>query len=113
MAVPQDLYDAATVDGAGAVYRFRYVVIPLLANLYIACTLLCTIWMLADFNTADIVSSGAPQGETEVLATMGVDYLLEKGKPAFGAAVAFSALPLLSPLGVLLVSRLRTREVQL
>lgn len=113
MAIPQDLYDAATVDGAGALQRFMYLVVPLLANLYIVCTLLCAIWMLADFNTTDIVSSGAPQGDTDVLATMGVDYLLEKGKPAMGAAVAFSALPLLIPVGILLVSRLRAREVQL
>ena len=113
MAIPQDLYDAATVDGAGVLHRFRYLVVPLVANLYIVCTLLCTIWMIADFNAADIVSSGAPQGETDVLATLSVDYLLEKGKPALGAAVGISMLPLLVPVGVLLISRLRAREVQL
>jgi multiple sugar transport system permease protein len=113
MAIPQDLYDAAEVDGADSWRRFRYVVGPLLANLYIVCTLLCTIWMLGDFNTPEIVSGGAPDGSTAVLATLGVDYLMEKGKPALGAATVISALPLLIPVGLLLVRRLRAREVQL
>ena len=113
MAIPQDLYDAADIDGATGFRRFRHLVIPLLANLYLVCTLLCTIWMLGDFNTPEIVSGGAPQGQTTVLATLGVNYLLEKGKPALGVAVVISALPLLVPVAWLLVRRMRHAEVQL
>src|SRR5215470_3502140 len=58
MAIPQDLYEAAEIDGATGLRRFVHVVVPLLANLYLICTLLCAIWMIADFNTADIVTSG-------------------------------------------------------
>ena len=113
MAIPQDLYDAADVDGASGFRRFVHLVVPLLGNLYLVCTLLCTIWMLGDFNTPDIVSGGAPQGSTSTLATLGVDYLMEKGQPALGAAAVVSALPLLIPIGILLVRRLRRSEVQL
>jgi multiple sugar transport system permease protein len=113
MAIPQDLYEAAEIDGAGTFRRFAHLVLPLLANLYLACTLLCTIWMIGDFNTPEIVSGGAPDGSTEVLATLGVDYLMEKGKPDLGIAVVVSALPVLIPLGVLLVRRFRKTEVQL
>ena len=74
MAIPQDLYDAADIDGATGLRRFVHVVIPLLANLYLICTLLATIWMIGDFNTPDMVSGGAPHGSTAVLATLGVDY---------------------------------------
>jgi multiple sugar transport system permease protein len=113
MAIPQDLYDAAAIDGATGYRRFRHLVVPLLANLYLVCSLLCTVWMIGDFNTPEIVSGGAPQGSTDVLATLGVDYLLEKGKPALGVAVAISALPLLIPVAVLLLRRMRRSEVQL
>jgi multiple sugar transport system permease protein len=113
MAIPQDLYDAANIDGATGFRRFLHLVVPLLANLYLVCTLLATIWMLGDFNTTDLVSSGAPNGESEVLATLGVDYMMEHGRPALGVAAVMTALPLLIPLGVLLVRRLQTREVQL
>lgn len=114
MAIPQDLYDAAAIDGATSIRRFIHLVIPLLANLYIVCTLLNAIWMLGDFNTVEMVSSGAPAFEsTNVLATLGVDYLFDEGRPALGVAVVISALPALIPLGVMLIRRMQMREVQL
>ena len=48
-----------------------------------------------------------------MLATLGIDYLLEEGKPALGVAAAMSALPLLIPIAVALMRPLQTREVQL
>jgi multiple sugar transport system permease protein len=113
MAIPQDLYDAAEVDGATGFRRFVHLVGPLLANLYLVCTLLAAIWMLGDFNTPDLVSGGAPVGSTAVLATLGVEYLLEQANPGLGVAVVMTALPVLVPLGILLIRRLHTREVQL
>jgi multiple sugar transport system permease protein len=113
MAIPEDLYDAADIDGATGFRRFVHLVVPLLANLYLVCTLLSTIWMIGDFNTPDLVSGGAPLDATKVLATLGVDYLVEQGQPALGAAVVMTALPVLIPLGILLIRRLHTKEVQL
>jgi multiple sugar transport system permease protein len=113
MAIPQDLYDAADIDGATGVRRFAYLVVPLLANLYLVCTLLATIWMIGDFNTPDLVSGGAPVDATKVLATLGTEYLLEQGNPGLGVAVVMTALPALIPLGILLIRRLHAREVQL
>lgn len=113
IAIPDELYDAAAIDGATGFRRFIHLVIPLLANLYLVCTLLSTIWMIGDFNTVEMVSSGAPNGDTDVLATLGVDTLLEHGKPALGVATVMSALPVLIPIGILLMRRLQVREVQL
>jgi multiple sugar transport system permease protein len=113
MAIPQDLYDAADIDGATGLRRFVHVVVPLLANLYLVCTLLSTIWMIGDYNTPDLVSSGAPLGSTEVLATQGIDYLFDRGNPQLGVAAIMAALPVLIPIGVLLIRRLQTTEVQL
>jgi multiple sugar transport system permease protein len=113
MAIPQDLYDAADIDGATGFRRFVHLVVPLLGNLYLICTLLCSIWMIGDFNTADIVTSGAPNGETDVLATLGVDYLFDHGRPDLGVAAAVSVLPVLIPIGIALMRRLQQREVQL
>jgi multiple sugar transport system permease protein len=113
MAIPQDLYDAAAIDGASGFQRFAHLVVPLVANLYLACTLLAALWAIGDFVTPDMVSSGAPDGSTDVLATVGVDYLLDSGKPALGIAATMCALPLLIPLAVGLMRTLGTREVQL
>lgn len=113
MAIPQDLYDAADIDGATGFRRFVHLVVPLLGNLYFVCSLLATIWMIGDFNTTDIVSGGAPNGTTDVLATLGVDYLFDAGKPELGVAAIMAALPVLIPVAILLIRRLQTREVQL
>jgi multiple sugar transport system permease protein len=59
------------------------------------------------------VSGGAPLDSTQVLATLGVEYLVEQGNPGLGVAVVMTALPVLIPLGILLIRRLHTREVQL
>ena len=71
MAIPQDIYEAAAVDGATGIRRFTFVTFPLLANLYLISTLLSTLWTIGDFNTTYFVSSGAPALQTEVLATYG------------------------------------------
>jgi multiple sugar transport system permease protein len=48
-----------------------------------------------------------------VLATLGVEYLFDQGNPGLGVAVVMTAVPMLIPLGILLIRRLQTREVQL
>ena len=70
MAIPQDIYEAAAIDGATGIRRLIYVTFPLLANLYLVCTLLSTLWTLGDFTTVYFVSSGAPALPTDVLATL-------------------------------------------
>src|SRR5207253_3200548 len=55
MSIPQEIYDAAKVDGATGLKRFLYVTFPLLANLYLVLTLLATIFLLGDFNSVYFV----------------------------------------------------------
>ena len=109
MAIPRELYEAADVNGATGIGRFVYVTFPLLANLYLVCTLLSTIWALGDFNIVHFVSGGGPALTTHVLATLGIRDAFELGDPRMGMSVAISALPLL----ILLMRRLAKGEVQI
>jgi multiple sugar transport system permease protein len=113
MAIPQDLYEAAKVDGATGIRRFIYVTFPLLANLYLVCTLLSTIWTLGDFNTVYFVTGGGPALSTHVLATLGIRDAFQVAQPELGMAAVMSALPLLIPLVIILMRKLATSEVQL
>jgi multiple sugar transport system permease protein len=113
MAIPQELYEAARVDGATGLRRFVHVTFPLIANLYLVCTLLSTIWTLGDFNTVNFVSGGGPALQTHVLATLGIRDAFELSKPELGMAAVISALPLLVPLVILLMRKLSRSEVQL
>jgi len=110
--IPRDIYDAAEVDGATGSRRFVHITFPLLANLYLICTLLSTLWTLGDFTTVYLVSGGGPAGSTEVLATLGFRYAFDAAKPALGVAAVMSAVPLLIPIVIILMRRLQTSEVQ-
>ena len=113
MAIPRELYEAAEVDGATGLRRFVHVTVPLMANLYLVCTLLDTIFALGDFNATYFVSGGGPAMSTEVLATLGIRYAFTTALPRLGVAAVMTALPLLIPLVVILMRKLRMKEVQL
>jgi multiple sugar transport system permease protein len=113
MAIPQDIYEAAEIDGASGYRRLVHVTFPLLANVYLICTLLSTVWTLGDFPTVYFVSSGAPARSTEVLATYGFHEAFDFGYPNLGVAAMMSALPLLIPLVILLMRRIRLTGLQL
>jgi multiple sugar transport system permease protein len=113
MAVPQELYEAAAVDGATGLRRFAHVTLPLMANLYLVCVLLDMVFALGDFNSTFFVSGGGPAMSTEVLATLGIRYAFTLAQPRLGVATVMSALPLLIPLVVILMRRLRPSEGQL
>ena len=113
MRISRDIYDAAEVDGATGVRRFVHVTFPLLANLYLVCTLLFTLWTLGDFTTVYLVSGGGPSGATEVLATLGFHYAFDLANPPLAVAAVMSALPVLIPIVIVLMRRVQTSEVQL
>ena len=112
MKIPRDIYDAAEVDGATGSRRFVHVTFPLLANLYLICTLLSTLWTLGDFTSVYLVSGGGSASSTEILATLGFHYAFDAAKPALGVAAVMSAVPVLIPIVIVLMRRLQTSEVQ-
>jgi multiple sugar transport system permease protein len=113
MAIPQELYEAAEVDGATPLRRLAHVTLPLMANLYLVSTLLSTIWSLGEFNAVFFVTGGGPAMATEVLATLGIRQAFIMGEPRLGVAAVMSALPVLIPIVLVLMRRLRRAEVQL
>jgi multiple sugar transport system permease protein len=113
LAIPQDLYEAADIDGATGYRRFVHITVPLLGNLYLICTALAAIWIIGDFTAVSLVSGGAPALSSQVLATLSVRYAYDIGNPGLGIAAALSALPVLIPVVILLIGRIERREVQL
>jgi lactose/L-arabinose transport system permease protein len=62
--IPKDLYDAASVDGAGSVVRFLRITVPLLRPVILFCTVLGTIGTLQLFTEPYILTSGGPANAT-------------------------------------------------
>jgi multiple sugar transport system permease protein len=75
--------------------------------------LLSTLFTLGDFNSVNFISGGGPAFSTHVLATLAIRDAFEVVRPDLGVAVVMSALPLIIPLVILLMRKLRTTEVSL
>jgi ABC-type sugar transport system permease subunit len=55
LGIPEEMYDAAKVDGAGAWHRFRYVTIPLLGNTLLLESVIMVAGTLQSFTNAEII----------------------------------------------------------
>jgi multiple sugar transport system permease protein len=105
LAIGQDLYEAAEVDGASWWQKFRFITWPSVMTLYLTCTLLSMIWTLGDFNSVYLLTGGGPADLTHVLATLGIRYLrLDQLDHSMAAIVC--ALPLVLPLVYVMMKRL-------
>ncbi|MBI3030296.1 MAG: sugar ABC transporter permease [Candidatus Rokubacteria bacterium] len=60
--IPEELYDAAKVDGASAVGRFVYVTLPHIRGILFVVILLRSIWMFTKFDTVWLMGEGAGAG---------------------------------------------------
>jgi multiple sugar transport system permease protein len=105
LAISQDLFEAADVDGASWWQKFRFITWPSVQTLYLTCTLLSMIWTLGDFNSVYLLTGGGPADLTHVLATLGIRYLrLDQLDLSMAAIVC--ALPLVLPLVYVMMKRL-------
>ena len=105
--VPPELYEAATIDGAGGWQRFRYVTLPLLRPIILIVTLFSVIFTFADFQLVYVLTHGGPQNATQLFATYAFDIAMGAGQLGLGASVALAMLPALALLIVALTIYLR------
>jgi multiple sugar transport system permease protein len=105
LAIPGELYEAASVDGASSWQKFKYITWPSLQTLYVTSTILSMIWTLGDFNSVYLLTGGGPADLTHVLATLGIRYLrLDQVDMAMATIVC--AMPLVLPLVWFMMKRL-------
>ena len=102
--VPAFLYEAATLDGAGAWQRFRHVTLPALRPALLFTTLIATITGLQLFDLVFAMTSGGPVFHTESV----VMYLYEKGFVEFQMGYA-SAIAWVLFLIILIISAVQLR----
>jgi multiple sugar transport system permease protein len=112
MAIAPELYEAAAVDGATGLRRFVHITFPLLATLYFVNTLLSTIFTVGDFATPFFITNGGPALTTYTLANLGIRDAFDLSDPDLGVACVMSALPVMIPLVIFLMRKLRTMQVE-
>jgi multiple sugar transport system permease protein len=105
--IPRQLYEAAAIDGAGAFQTFRYISFPLLAGIYLICSLLSMVFTLGDFTNVQLMTGGAPGDSTHVLATLAYRYTFRLGKIDWGVGVFATALPVTLLFIFVLIKKIR------
>lgn len=105
LAIPGEMYEAASVDGATTWQKFRFITWPSLRTLYLTSSILSMIWTLGDFNSVYLLTGGQPADQTHVLATLGLRYL-RLDQVDLSMATVVCALPLVLPLVWFMMKRL-------
>lgn len=93
--IPQELYEATAIDGAGKLARFRYVTLPLVLPILIITLVLSIIWTFSDFQTVYSLTGGGPRNSTHLLATLSYQVAIGSGRLGEGAAISLTMLPVL------------------
>lgn len=112
-SVPEQLFEAAAVDGAGGMQKLLYVTLPMLRNIIAITVLFSLIVTFADFDIVRILTSGGPQDMTHVFATYAFQIGIQSGNVPLGAGVSLFMLPILAAAAFVIlrgVSR-RSREI--
>jgi len=95
-SVPEQLYEAAAIDGASAIAKLRYVTLPMMRNIISITVLFSLIVTFANFDIVRILTAGGPQDQTHVFATYAFQVGIQSGDIPLGASVSLFMLPILA-----------------
>jgi multiple sugar transport system permease protein len=110
-AIPDDIHDAAAVDGAGFWRRLWEVTLPLTLPVIAVAVLFGAIITFTDMSLVRVLTNGAPVNQTQVLASWAYVKGVDGGNLAQGAAVAVFLLPLLLAATIAILRVVRRWEV--
>jgi len=94
-SVPQDIHDAAAVDGAGFWRHHFQITIPLVAPIMTVAVLFGFVFAFTDMIVIYVLTRGGPYNSTQVLASLAFFTGIDGGDLAEGAAISLFLFPLL------------------
>ncbi len=110
-SVPQDVIDAATIDGAGFWRRNYQIIVPIIAPIVLVGLIFGTVFTFTDLSIVYLLTNGGPVNATSVLGYLGFQVGIQSGDVAHGAAISLVMLPVLFILVVLMLRFIRRREI--
>ena len=110
-SIPQDIHDAAAVDGAGFWRHLFQVTLPLVRPIMLVAALFGLVFAFTDMIIIFVLTRGGPYDTTQVLASLAFFTGIQGGDLAEGAAVALFLFPLLLAVAVVFLRIARRAEV--
>ena len=108
-SVPDQLYEAAAIDGANWWQRIWYVTLPMMRNIIAITTLFSLIVTFANFDITRILTAGGPLDSTHLFATWAFRLGIEGGDIPLGASVSLFMAPILAVAAVFILRDVNKR----
>jgi len=86
--IPEELYEAAKIDGASLIGRITKVTIPMLKNVFYILIVMQFIFALKTFDIVFLVTYGGPNHQTELLGTLLYQYGFTYKEPGYASVIA-------------------------
>jgi multiple sugar transport system permease protein len=112
-SVPEQLYEAAAIDGATAWQKLRYITLPMMRNIILITVLYSLIVTFADFDIVRILTQGGPQDSTHLFATYAFNVGIESGNIPRGASVSLFMFPILATLAFFVLRDVTKRSKEI
>ena len=109
--IPQDIHDAAEVDGARFFRHMFQITIPLVLPIALVATLFGFVFAFTDMIVVFVLTRGGPFDTTQVLASLAFYKSVDGGDLGGGAAVALFLLPVLAAAAAGMLRMARRAEV--
>jgi multiple sugar transport system permease protein len=111
-SVPEQLYEAAAIDGANWWQKLWYVTLPMMRNIVSITVLFSLIVTFANFDIVRVLTNGGPVDQTHVFATWAFKLGIESNDIPLGACVSLFMLPILGVAAVFILRDIRQRGAQ-
>jgi multiple sugar transport system permease protein len=112
-SIPEELYDAAKVDGASAWQRLVYVTLPMMRSIIAITMLFSTIVTFANFDIVRVLTQGGPRNATHLFATYAFKIGIQSGDIPLGAAISLFMFPILAVFAFFILRDVRQRTRRL
>ena len=110
-SIPQEVNDAAAIDGATGLKKFWYVSLPLQLPIAMVAILFGIVFTATDMIVPFILTNGGPFNSTQVITTYAFQTGINSGNTGAGAAIALFMLPVLAFVTILMLVFARRAEV--
>jgi multiple sugar transport system permease protein len=110
-SIPQEVDDAAAIDGATGLKKFWYVSLPMQLPIATVAVLFGIVFTATDMVVPYILTNGGPFNSTQVLTTWAFQTGINSGNTGEGAAIALFMLPMLALVAILMLVFARRAEV--
>jgi len=108
-SVPEQLYEAAAIDGANWWQRIWYVTLPMMRNIIAITTLFSLIVTFANFDIVRILTAGGPVDKTHIFATWAFKVGIEGSDIPLGASVSLFMVPILAVAAIFILRDVNKR----